>query len=500
MWPMAACTSVTAPRHRRATLPAPQLRRRSTSRTLGMAALLAGLLSCRSSGCDCPPPSDRPRSEHLLVAPEVLYALEGTEFIVRARHLDPDGGMQPIHGKALTWDVAGSLTLVSSEGDSAILRAHPVDALTTNAIRVQLDDRRRGTGTVTVVPDGASDAALDQVVARAEPYPNVALVAGYAKPGSGITINPSGTVTGVCKNSWIAFVGAGVAGRLTGDCPPIVERPDVTGEVTVLAPGYGVAQKAVAWSDLADRVDLSPTTSPRPTPIVVDYSVVLAAVGAEAVSVTAEIEIAKQIFAREATGLDLQGTIRDLTAYSASVIVASRNAPLECAGVASTLRDAGVPLGLDAKKLTVVYVDDILGPAYGGGESSYPSGLLGYSCPTHPTEGALIVISWRLRSPTTLAHELGHTLGLRDAAGHTNALRGFGYTNLMWAGQDPNRSHARSHLTLGQAFRMNFDAQSWVQRPMDGVTARPPKRICGPPDQSLPCPKLEWDDVTWPTR
>ncbi len=67
----------------------------------------------------------------------------------------------------------------------------------------------------------------------------------------------------------------------------------------------------------------------------------------------------------------------------------------------------------------------------------------------------------------TLAHEIGHMLGMmapEDEWGHTNWLdcggvSCFSTENLMYSDVV-----AVNELTLGQAYRMNFDARSWLNR------------------------------------
>lgn len=101
----------------------------------------------------------------------------------------------------------------------------------------------------------------------------------------------------------------------------------------------------------------------------------------------------------------------------------------------------------------------------------------------------------------TLAHELGHVLGLRIPFpleglpctwGHTNSIPGympcgseFRFGNLMWDG-----SVKVAHISLGQAFRMNFDSHSWLNRP--GAVPERFARACqsNPSVRTYACPKL----------
>jgi hypothetical protein len=461
--------------------------------------------SCRR-GCDCPPPVAQRPAEQLLVAPATLYVLEGTQFILRARHLDSDGGAQPITGSALTWTaITGGVSVVQPpSGDSAVLAAGSVATPTSNTVEVELNNRLSARANVIVVPNNPDSPTTDRIAAIAEKYPNYALIDGHANPGADDPASLTKGIAGpICrKNTWVAFVGMGLAGDLVGDCPTMHPRPDVKGEVTVFAPAYGAFRSDVTWSSGANTVTVSSTATDafapvdRPKPLTVSYTVFLAASGANQEKIQKEIESARETFRKEGTGLELNGTISAVAVPAVSVVVSGADAPLECARVREDLERAEVDVGtaLDGARLTVWYVDDILGPPRGAGEISYPSGLAGYSCPHDPEDGSIILITSGLGSPTTLAHELGHTLGLRDDAGHTNELPGFSYTNIMWIGPDVNRPNARKHFTLGQTYRMNFDAQSWLHRTTNAAAPRPmPPQTCGQADEGLPCPTLAWD-------
>ena len=500
MSPMASRTSVRARPVRSVPAGARRRRSRGAQDLLAAIVLCAALGSCRR-GCDCPIPA-RPREAALLAAPATLYVVEGAEFILRARHVGADGGVLPITGNALTWEPgsADAFARGTAGGDSIILTAKPVEKVTETTVSVTMSESLAAEVAVFVVPADAIDAAGDKLVATAERYPNYALIDGNAKiDGGSAEAIASDAAPAICrKNSWIAFVGVGLAGELVGDCDPMPARPDVTGKVTVFAPTYGVFRKDVAWSTDNNTVTVSSPASggfvaiERPAAIRVSYTVWIAAAGGIDSQVNEEMKLAREIFRREVTGLDLVGTIATAPTPAASAIVASRNTPLECASVRADL--SAVPATFNGSTLNVVYVDDILAPAFGAGETSYPSGLRGYSCPPSEEHGAIILISWAAGLATTLAHELGHTLGLRDDAGHTNDREGFGYTNMMWGGESIDRALARAYFTPGQAFRMNFDTNSWLHRTTDAAAPRPkPEQTCGPPEAGLPCPPLAWD-------
>lgn len=60
----------------------------------------------------------------------------------------------------------------------------------------------------------------------------------------------------------------------------------------------------------------------------------------------------------------------------------------------------------------------------------------------------------------TLAHEIGHMAGLRGTAGHVDMFAGFAKDNVMFSGIALETMYPHSQLSLGQAYRMNFDVRS----------------------------------------
>lgn len=97
----------------------------------------------------------------------------------------------------------------------------------------------------------------------------------------------------------------------------------------------------------------------------------------------------------------------------------------------------------------------------------------------------------------TVAHEIGHAFGLRPGpeGGHTNDakgkfLEGFNSNNVMAGGGPPTRSH----FSLGQAFRMNTQADEWGGTMLIANGLRPgPGRACPPLRTSDTCPPLALD-------
>ena len=137
--------------------------------------------------------------------------------------------------------------------------------------------------------------------------------------------------------------------------------------------------------------------------------------------------------------------------------------------------------GLEGEGL---YVKDQLNVYYG------PVTATGQSC-----DDRNVVLVGSLANDTTLAHELGHALSLHGNEtdwGHSNDVPGMTPANIMWVGD----SQARTHFSLGQAFRFNANKLSVLNKngPRQGA-----ERVCPPKPSSMApvpdfvCPGLALD-------
>ena len=156
-----------------------------------------------------------------------------------------------------------------------------------------------------------------------------------------------------------------------------------------------------------------------------------------------------------------------------------------CADAAKA-RSAGPPLYHEAE-INVYYIEVEV--------ESDDDTWMGFNCFEEGVPN-VIYISVDERSITTLAHELGHALNLRGPTGHTNPSDGnpgmetFTDRNLMYSMVDMETSAARNALSLGQIFRMNWDAASLVNT----VTAVRSSLQCqADAIASAPCPRLSVD-------
>jgi hypothetical protein len=143
----------------------------------------------------------------------------------------------------------------------------------------------------------------------------------------------------------------------------------------------------------------------------------------------------------------------------------------------------------DSAAVSVYYVDRINFPP----DPAYPrvrgiqchywySGNPDTTLGKPPGNGPVVYISYTHHSPVTLAHELGHALGLNDEQGR------LGPTDIMHnlLPDGDLGANARSHLRVGQVFRTNVWNDSWINTRLP----KPPQRAC---NDRYPCPPVELD-------
>jgi hypothetical protein len=94
----------------------------------------------------------------------------------------------------------------------------------------------------------------------------------------------------------------------------------------------------------------------------------------------------------------------------------------------------------------------------------------------------------------SLAHELGHALGLVNpggVGGHTDYTAGFDAYNLMATNTDV------TNISIGQLYALNFSAESWLNR--SGSTLQSAViRDCANSWEAAPCPSLKMFQPGWP--
>lgn len=173
-----------------------------------------------------------------------------------------------------------------------------------------------------------------------------------------------------------------------------------------------------------------------------------------------------------------------LTFDTLSSVFAPSQITADCGNAGTISTNATI---YDATKINVYFVAH-----YGNTQGLTPA----QNCwmQAHPE---IIFISWgnsNLTDPT-LAHELGHALGLvhpTSLGGHTYTIPGFGPFNLMATNTDVTEA------TVGQLYAINFSKDSWMNR-VGSPDPQSVVRVCqntwGPVG---PCPALTLVAPGWP--
>lgn len=94
----------------------------------------------------------------------------------------------------------------------------------------------------------------------------------------------------------------------------------------------------------------------------------------------------------------------------------------------------------------------------------------------------------------TLAHEIGHALGLvhpNAVGGHTDYTDGFDPFNLMASNSEV------TNISIGQLYALSFSTDSWLNRP-GSTMAGDVIRDCGNSWEATPCPSLKMFEPGWP--
>jgi hypothetical protein len=163
---------------------------------------------------------------------------------------------------------------------------------------------------------------------------------------------------------------------------------------------------------------------------------------------------------------------------------------------AAGLAQAGASL-YDPGAINVYYVSKVDGSNYLFGYNCYAKSIVVGG--SNAIAENIIYLSLASRPTTTLAHELGHALGLRGSVGHTFGVPGFTNRNLMMSGLDLATQNLQDHFSLGQGYRMSLDQLSWLNhtRPNGAAPIRTgddrPCQLTVAATASDPCPPLALD-------
>jgi hypothetical protein len=238
----------------------------------------------------------------------------------------------------------------------------------------------------------------------------------------------------------------------------------------------------LTWADATQSAEIQ-GTNPTVTPL--DYA-------------ENDVRLANELYETNRTGVTIEAKYQTLP--PSDDITAKVGAdPYDCVLPVKLPADPNqVEFWYDSSAVSVYYVDQINYPPepepprvrgiqchywYSGNPKVGTRAAIGHpDLGKPPGNGPVIYISLKHRSEVTLAHELGHSLGLNDVEGKLGALDVM--HNLL-----PTQAlnNARSRFTVGQVFRMNVWNDSWINTRLP----RPPQRACD--EAQEPCPPVELD-------
>jgi len=290
-------------------------------------------------------------------------------------------------------------------------------------------------------------------------------------------------LTGKCAIRLFAFVRRAQLGSLSGPCP---ETGSAWSLAVFSASGGSLIRQDVLWTPGAEDIDVSPRPPPRILPIVVQLLLAAEDPGAAKEYAEAEVEVSNAMLAASRVGVALNPI------ETASIATTDPTDAADCVTAGQLTKE------LDKPGVLNVYYLNAMG-----------NNLRGLTCATMAVEGATsqaIYLSYQQRMAGTLAHEVGHALGLMlPGNGHTDGKMGFDATNIMLSYIDDEFPTPQRSFSLGQAFRMNADSGSWLNWAVssDGslVRAAIEPRLacpCGATRPSGLCPGLAMD-VTYPS-
>jgi hypothetical protein len=421
------------------------------------------------------------------IVPPVIHAVLGAKVQIAA--IARTAGGAPIAKPgAIAWSTA--VPISSTTSNPTIVTASSVGS---HPISVTVAGKPAPAATLFV--RRANQSGNDKVtVAHSDGSPPTAvLIDANEVSGAGVI-----QTTAHCQHNDLRYNVAGsvtLNQNLTAGCPV---------KLAVFSPGHAVHfechgaasgpncdyASATLWSNGADSVGRSSLPPPLQVGLVVWYRV-SAPDSISTVIAKGDVNYATSIYTDQRAAMQFNiltgqgganGSVKSLSV--------SKTATDPCENV-----ETGLDIDAVEGSVNVVYVEGIL-------FNNPPRAL---TCDRAEGLPPIIVMRFGGKSSATLAHELGHVMGMMKKwfddfrGGDTYQVAGFDETNLMWVQTNATVGLEPDQISLGQAFRMHVDSRSWVNVQRDGPTgANKLPRIrsgdtetCQPKrTESVPCPVL----------
>ncbi|MCI0433755.1 MAG: hypothetical protein L0271_08895 [Gemmatimonadetes bacterium] len=432
--------------------------RLASSRSSRAAGVLLALVTF-AGGCNCNGPN---AIDSVVIVPPVVFAEDNAPFLVEAWALDDRGRRRPFPG-AVPWTVPAGITAANSNVNPALLTGRlpaGLDAVTLSGITATINGRTSPAAQAIISQTGAT---MDQLIlsATADALPAAVLI-DAATSGAGCAVDIT-----------VVLVGrAALPDNLTDAC---------ASEMALFSAGHGahldrsaVLAATSPWTTGVDEVTISTLDPLLPVPLAYYW-----ATGStvDLGTLKAQVGNANQILQTSRVGVSFDPPSLAQVQVGPELTILQANC-----GSAETL--LATVLDLDVAFLYIIYAKDII------------VGGKGFTCvPAATRPAGFIVMSVNTMIDKTLAHELGHMMGLLEPFnGHTNdkaiPIEGFDWSNFMWAWDVAHASVYRIRASLGQAYRMNFHDASWI---VQSIRPNPSVPCQCDPYADSPCPKLSAD-------
>jgi hypothetical protein len=326
------------------------------------------------------------------------------------------------------------------------------------------------TGAFSVIATASGSSLADTSAVTITPLstaPDMVKLSNQKPATAQAAVLIDGPVPGSCANDDV-FLGSGTiaVGNLlapSNSCPA---------EVATFSSGNAMMLDAPVntWTDNGGDLRNEALTPPLRVPLVIW---VAAPVPSGTNKPLDDLKDAAVLFSDNRAGIDFDtssSAVRSATSMAAQQTIGY--------GCATATGLPGSAYYIEAR-LNVYYVDHI-----------DPNLARGWTC-VDRSEAGIIYVSMNDRVNTTLAHEIGHALGLQiPFDGHTDPINALDQSNLMWSLQDVV---VRDKVTLGQAYRLNAERLSWLNGSA-GLRPGQPTRDCGcNPFHADVCPVLPRD-------